>query len=284
MKFSEALHWGSSFLEEKNLEKKVAEILLLHHTKKSRMQFLLQLDEYLTEEEQTRFIADLNAYVAGTPVQYLTGVEHFYGRTFSVNEEVLIPRPETEELVYHVLEKIKVKYGHDEKLRVVDIGTGSGIIAITLKLEYPALQMIAIDIAETSLEVAKNNAEKLQANVQFVQGDLLLPIIAKGEKVHLIVSNPPYIKSRDVEQLSPYVKDKEPRRALDGGEDGYDFYERIIEQSKKVLTENGMIAFEIGYEQGETVAELLKATYPNGTVEIIQDINGKDRIVTMNLS
>lgn len=281
MKRSEALHWASSFLEEKNLEKKVAEILLLHHTKQSRMQFLLELAHPLTEDEERGFIADLHAYARGTPVQYLTGVEQFFGREFNVNEEVLIPRPETEELIYHLLDKMRKKFGHDKVLRAVDIGTGSGIIAITLKLEYPTLEMMAIDIAEKSLQVAKKNANKHDADVQFFHGDLLTPLIEKGEKVDIIVSNPPYIKTADVDELSPYVKDHEPRRALDGGEDGYYFYERMIEQSKFVLKDNGIIAFEIGYDQGKAVEQMLLKMYPDANVEVINDINGKERIVIM---
>lgn len=281
MKRVEALHWGFSLLEEHGLEKKAAETLLLHHTKKNRLQLLQELHEPLTKEEEERYKADVYRYLNGMPVQYLTGVEQFYGREFYVNREVLIPRQETEELVDCVLQKITEMYGSEKKLRAVDVGTGSGVIAISLKLEYPALEMMATDISNESLDVAKKNALKHGAEIQFFQGDLLSPLIEAKQKVDLIVSNPPYIKSGDIEKLSPYVRDYEPRRALDGGETGVRFYERIVSESKQVLEENGMIAFEIGDGQGEYVKQLLLSAYPQANVDIILDINKKERIVIM---
>lgn len=200
-----------------------------------------------------------------------------------VNEEVLIPRPETEELIEGILKRRQEHFnGQGATLDVVDIGTGSGIIAITLALEDATLNVTATDIAVESLDVAKKNAQNLGAHsICFLQGDLLTPFSESGEKFDVIVSNPPYIPEAEIPTLSDIVKDHEPLRALVGGADGLDFYRKFMEQLPLVVKEHALIGFEIGAGQGEAVAAMLRAAFAEKAikVDIVFDINGKDRMV-----
>ncbi len=284
MKVYEALNWASSFLKKNDRDENAGELLLRHHMKLDRAQLFSRMQEMMPMETQSSFIFNVHKHVAGIPVQYLMGKEEFYGRSFFVSEEVLIPRPETEELVVGVLDRVKNHFAGrlgsaDEKLSVVDVGTGSGAIAITLALENSLLNVHATDIAGESLEVAMDNAEALGAEVAFLQGDLLLPFIEQDIKVDVVVSNPPYIPQKEYEGLSTVVKDFEPYRALVGGVSGLEFYERFMDELPKVLKERAIVAFEVGMGQGEAVKVLLEKTFPQSTVEVVLDINGKDRMV-----
>lgn len=197
-----------------------------------------------------------------------------------VNPNVLIPRPETEELLVAVLNKIDQHFASSSSpLQAVDIGTGSGVIAITLKLERPNLIVSATDLSFEALSVARENATQLEADIEFYQGDLFEPFEKTEMKFDLVLSNPPYIPDGDKQQLSDVVKYYEPATALFGGEDGLDYYRRLAQDLPKRLNDRALIAFEVGIGQAEAVAYLLEAQFPNGTTEIIADINGKDRIV-----
>jgi len=280
-KIYEALKWASSFLEEHQRDNNVGEIVLQHLLKRNRTQLLTGMHDPLTNEQWEEFQTLLEQHVNGQPIQYLLGVEQFYGRTFKVNEEVLIPRPETEELVEGVLQRIEKMWSANEKLELIDVGTGSGAIAITLALENANLHVHTIDIAQESIDVAKSNAETLGANVTFWHGDLLNPFLENGQKLNVVVSNPPYIPYQDWTELSDLVKEHEPFRALVGGEDGLDFYRRFAKDLPKVLQNKALVAFEVGVGQGEDVAGLLQTSFPAAKVEIVHDINGKDRMVFM---
>ncbi|KMJ59309.1 SAM-dependent methyltransferase [Bacillus sp. LL01] len=283
MKVYEALNWASSFLKKNDRDENAGELLLRHHMKLDRAQLFSRMQEMMQMDTQSSFIFNVHKHVAGIPVQYLMGKEEFYGRSFFVSEEVLIPRPETEELVVGVLDRVKKHFSttdtDGEKLSVVDVGTGSGAIAITLALENSRLAVKATDIAGESLEVAIDNAEALEAEVEFLQGDLLLPFIEQDIKVDVVVSNPPYIPQKDYDGLSTVVKDFEPYRALVGGVSGLEFYERFMDELPKVLKERAIVAFEVGMGQGEVVKALLEQTFPQAIVEVVLDINGKDRMV-----
>lgn len=279
VKVYEALKWASSFLMENERDANAGELLLQHYLKQTRSQLLANLHDELSAEKLEQFKAGVTQHVKGKPIQYIMGTEEFYGRTFHVNEEVLIPRPETEELIYHTVRKFPDIFGKDQKLHMADIGTGSGAIAITMKLEVPSLEVTATDIAAPSLEVARKNAESLEADVQFIQGDLLLPFIQRNRKVDILLSNPPYIPDEDEKMMSAVVTDHEPHRALFAGVDGLDFYRRFMEQLPQVLQVPGLIGFEVGVGQGKAVAALLKETFRRAEVSIENDINGKDRMV-----
>jgi release factor glutamine methyltransferase len=281
-KVYEALKWASSFLREANRDENAGELLLRHHLKMSRAMLFSSMQEQLDEKLKEQFVKDVQAHAAGMPVQYIIGSEEFYGRTFQVNKEVLIPRPETEELVEGVIERVREQFG-EEEFDLIDVGTGSGAIAITLALELPNAKVTAIDIAEPSLEVARKNAQLLGASVSFLRGDLLQPFIKQAKKVNVVVSNPPYIPDKEVDILSPIVREHEPMRALAGGEDGLDFYRRFMEELPLVIKEKGLIAFEVGAGQAHAVASMLEKTFPQAVVEVVYDINGKDRMVFARL-
>ena len=277
----EVLHRASVFLEKHNREPKVAEILILHHTGFSKTELLLNLPEPIDQQTLTKLEADLKTHATtGKPVQHLTGTEHFYGRQFTVNEHTLIPRPETEELVQHILMKTA---DAPRPLKILDIGTGTGVIPITLKLEDPTLTIDASDISIEALTVAKQNASHLGAEITFDQSDFLQKWLGTGKQFDLIVSNPPYIAYEEREHLSDTVKNFDPELALFTGHDGLAAYQQIISQAKTVLAPNGQLAFEIGHNQAEAVEQLIKKTFPQADIEVIKDINNKDRIIFSRL-
>lgn len=279
MKIYEVLNWASLFLEEANRESKVAEILIRHHLGLSRQEWLLSLREPIPEDKLIQIKTDIKKHAeTGIPVQHLTGYEEFYGRSFQVNRDVLIPRPETEELVAAVKEYLASKRG--EPVRIVDIGTGSGIIAVTLALELDNAEVFATDISERALKVAEQNAAQLHAKISFWQGNFLSPLMKETTSFDVIVSNPPYIAKSEASELSDTVRNFDPELALFAEEDGMEAYYRIIEQVKQMpLKEDTLLAFEIGYTQGELVKEYIQQVFPDSHVKIRQDINGKDRIV-----
>jgi release factor glutamine methyltransferase len=276
----EALKWASSFLKENKRDENAGELLLKYLLDMDRSQLLANQRLEIGDKVRMEFVRGITDHVHGTPIQHIIGYEEFYGRRFKVNGNVLIPRPETEELVYYMLEKMKKHFaGIDEELKLADIGTGSGAIAATLKLEHPALSVMAVDISSSALEVARRNAVELDAEVAFYEGDLLQPLIAAGVQLDVLVSNPPYIPLTDLPELADVVKDHEPHSALFGGEDGLDFYHRFMEELPQVMKEKFLIGFEIGVGQGEAVAAMLRKAFPSAAVEVIHDINGKDRMV-----
>lgn len=206
----------------------------------------------------------------GYPINYLIGKKNFYGRDFYLEEGVLIPRFETEILIENIL-----NLGVDFK-NVLDIGCGSGIISITLALEMPKSNVLGVDISKLALDVSNRNKEILKArNCEFKESNLYSSV--KGKKFDLIVSNPPYINKEDMKLLDERVK-KEPELALYGGEDGLEFYRAIIEKSHEHLNENGYIAFEIGYDQGESLKEFL-SNNDYIDINLIKDYNEFDRCV-----
>lgn len=274
----EVLKRASLFLEENDREPRFAELLLQHHLGLSRSAFYLNMREPIPEEVYQAFQADLEKHVnTGVPLQHLTGYEEFYGRRFQVNESVLIPRPETEELVQQTIAAVTLK--ENQKVRIVDVGTGSGIIAITLALELPEAEVFATDISEAALQVARANAKRLEAHVTFLQGDFLEPLIERQLPVDILVSNPPYIAETEREELQDTVKNFDPDLALFAADEGLAAYKKIVKQAAKLINRYGWIAFEIGHMQGEAVKQLVVESFPDSNVEIIQDINGKDRIV-----
>ncbi|PWW31164.1 release factor glutamine methyltransferase [Cytobacillus oceanisediminis] len=279
MKVYEALNWASSFLKTANRDENAGELLLQHFMQMSKASFLANLREDLQPEILNAFQEAVHAHAAGQPVQYIIGSEEFYGRTFLVNENVLIPRPETEELVYHALQRIPKLFGDADGLQLADIGTGSGAIAVTMKLENPELYVTATDIYGPTLRLAKENAERNSAEIEFVQGDLLQPLISQGKRFDIILSNPPYIPDRDVEWMSDIVTKHEPHRALFAGEDGLDLYRRFMEELPAVLKERAIVGFEVGTGQSKDVSALLQQAFPNAKIETVYDINGKDRMV-----
>ncbi len=280
IKIFEALKWASSFLKKYERDENAGELLLRSILGMSRASLFAEQRMILAEEARQKFEAAVKEHAAGRPVQHILGYEEFYGRQFLVNEHVLIPRPETEELILAVLERIDKHFGPlSTGLKAADIGTGSGAIAISLKLERPGLDVAATDISPDALVMARKNADLLGADIDFLQGDLLVPLMDKAMKWDIVLSNPPYIPDEEEQELSEVVRDHEPHGALFGGADGLNFYRRFAKDLPKVVNEKALIGFEIGAGQGKAVANLMMEAFPQGTTEIINDINGKDRIV-----
>lgn len=252
-----------------------AEVLLADVLDMERVKLYVNFDRPLSESEVNNYRELVIERTKGTPVAYLVGKKEFMSLEFKVTPEVLIPRPETEHLVEKALEEIEA-FGSD-KITVVDIGTGSGAILISLiQLADQQLKGIGVDISPEALQIAAENAKFHQVNqqIEWRSGNLLEPI---EKEVELIVSNPPYVPSNQWEELPPEVK-KQPKLALDGGEAGLDFYHRLADEAKRKLAKSGIIILEVGIKQAGQVAELLKeAGFTE--VEIKTDYNDIERVV-----
>ena len=227
------------------------------------------LKKYLSEE---KLEAGLKRLENGEPVQYIVGNVDFYGLTMNVNPCVLIPRFETEELVSRTINYIKEYF--DKPVSIVDLGTGSGCIAITLKTKLPQCSVSAVDISNDALKVAKENATNNNAEINFYHGSMLEPLT---QKYDVIISNPPYISKN--EEIMNIVKNNEPNIALYADNEGLEHYENILSNARQYVNEKSLIAFEIGWWQGEKIIQLAKTYFPNSYISLEQDLQEKDRFV-----
>lgn len=255
---------GTEFLRRAGVKTPAldAEVLLRHLTGQSREEFYRNLPLPWLPDSDPRWREMLNRRASGTPVAYITGEKEFYGLTFQVTPAVLVPRPETEILVQRALELFQEKR-LPPNAWVLDIGTGSGAIAVTLAVNLPKIQVTATDISVDALSVARANARRhqVQSRLHFETGDLWPPegsAPADGLKFNLVVSNPPYIEAEQIAQLSPEVR-HEPTLALDGGPDGLSVYRRLISGLKKYMLPQGWVLLEVGADQADHVSELLAA-------------------------
>jgi release factor glutamine methyltransferase len=273
LKVYEAIALGAKELESVCPNPRLeSELLLSHSLRIDRVKLAIKRDEVLKEEELERFLKYIEKRKSRIPYQYIVKKQHFMGFEFYVDERVLIPRPETEILVEEALKRMK------SGDLILDIGTGSGAIAISIAKLFPDCKVYAVDVSEEALEVAKYNAEKLGVaeKIIFIKSDIFSNI-PQDVKFDLIVSNPPYIKKAELENLQEEVK-KEPILALDGGEDGLFFYKRIIPDCKFYLKKGGRGLFEIGYGQREEVEKIF---LENGfdEIEVIKDLAHIDRVI-----
>ncbi|NLM24980.1 MAG: peptide chain release factor N(5)-glutamine methyltransferase [Firmicutes bacterium] len=273
----ELLNLGSGYLEQQGCPtpRLDAEVLLCHVLNMDRVQLYVNFDRPLevSEIDQYRYLIGWRG--RRVPVSYLLGKREFYSKEFKVTRDVLIPRPETEILVEQAIKLVQPFI----MPRVIDLGTGSGVIAVSLALQISEIQVLAADISSQALAVAQENATLLgvEEKITFLQSDLFQKI--PNDKYHLICSNPPYIPTKDLSTLEPEVR-LEPKIALDGGIDGLDFYRRIIAQAPEYLISGGHLVLEIGWDQGAKVIELGRtAGFVN--CQIIPDYAGKDRVVTL---
>ena len=280
-KIYKAQNRAFSLLEEKGVDSGSVRLLLQHITGFSHAALLANLQSELTEIESKQFWQQIDELAEGKPIQYVIGYESFYGRIFTVDEHVLIPRPETEELVYGALER-KKRLFKNQDLKCADIGTGSGAIAVTMKLECPTLHVTATDISRDALNIAEKNATDLQAEIQFRQGDLAEPLA--NEKWDIILSNPPYIGQDEVAEMTASVFTHEPHLALFADEDGLACYRKLANELPSIMKIPGLIGLEIGYLQGEAVKALFHEAFPDAVIDIVQDINGKDRMIFCELN
>ena len=278
MKYRELYSQGIEKLSSENIpDAKVdARILLEYACKTDRNALFLHGDMEVKDEDEKTYLELLSKRIMHIPLQYLTGEQEFMGLTYKVNESVLIPRQDTECLV-----EIVLKHLHDG-MRILDMCTGSGCILISLLHYSNDCEGVGVDLSEEALNVARDNAERLsnngisdKMNVNFVHSDLFENIDGNFD---IIVSNPPYIKTEVIKGLMPEVRDYEPMMALDGMEDGLYFYRKIISSAKEHLSRGGQLFFEIGYDQGQEVSDLMrKEGYTD--VEVLKDLAGLDRVV-----
>ena len=275
MTVRELIRQSEAMLDEQNKDCNVPKVLFYHLANKEPHELYLMMDEEVDEELLKAFHEGMQRYMNGEPIQYIKGKETFFSRDFIVNENVLIPRYETEELVENILYRIDDYFEDYESIDLCDVGTGSGAIAISLALEEPKLKVVATDISEEALVVARENAKELEADVEFYQGDMLEPLIERNIKVDIFVSNPPYIPvDQNIESV---VKDNEPHVALFGGVDGMYFYDVILSNASKILKDKNIILFEHSHSKKNEMLALANKYFPNGKSEVIKDLNGKDR-------
>ena len=275
--YRQVIRQAAQMLLEHDKSEQLAKLFMLELTRELDIDLYQEYETEISENLREQFWGGIHRMLAEEPMQYILGYEWFYGHQFDVNPDVLIPRPETEELVANVLGLVDEYRSRKNHLTVVDVGCGSGAIAITLKLEEPSLTVLASDISETALEVAKHNADKLHAQIEFMQGSMLKPLVDSGRKVDVIVCNPPYIPAN--EEIETTVKEFEPNVALFGGNDGLKFYRMVFDDCLSVLSEDGFMAFEIGYDQKQALLEEVNRRFPNAKAEVLTDINGKDRML-----
>ena len=273
------LKTAETTLREKGIEDARADVMLLseHFLGVDRTAYLLHASEKADPGKAEAFLDAVRRRCSGIPVQYITGNAWFMGHSFQVNEHVLIPRQDTEILAEEAVRAIRDAKGGI--LRVLDLCTGSGCIAVSLALSCPEIECTASDLSKEACRIAMQNAGMLKADrVRIVCRDLFGKE-EQAEVFDLIVSNPPYISSGEIEALESEVKDQEPRLALDGGTDGLDFYRRIAREAPAHLRDGGLLMMEIGWDQARAVESLLEA---NGFSDIrtIQDLAGLDRVVS----
>ena len=276
MTYRECYEQGCRTLQAAGIEEATldARLLLEAVCGTDRNDLLVHGEQPVMPQAEEKYLHWIRQRAEHIPLQQLTGEQDFMGLTFSVNEHVLIPRQDTEILVEEVLKEL-----HD-RMRILDMCTGSGCILLSLLHYSNDCEGLGVDLSAEALEVAGRNVLKVLTpekaeHAHFLQSDLFEKV---EEKFEIIVSNPPYIASAEVEKLMPEVRDHEPRMALDGTEDGLHFYRRIIKEAGKHLVNSGMLFFEIGYDQGQAVSELMRAGGYR-EVQVVQDYAGLDRVV-----
>ncbi|MEO5930082.1 MAG: peptide chain release factor N(5)-glutamine methyltransferase [Candidatus Kapaibacterium sp.] len=269
------INWGADYFKQKRIDspRLTIELMLAHVLKLTRFELYLQFDRPLKDNELDELRGMVKRRVAHEPLQYILGESHFYRRVFEVAPGVLIPRPETELLVEEALRR------QPHSLRCLDVGTGSGCIGITVALERPETEVIAIDVSAAALEVAARNAERLGArNITFRPVDIFDDAAVRElGSFDLVISNPPYIPSAEIPTLQAEVRDHEPVEALTDGGDGYRFYRRFAELAPRLLRDGSSFFLEIGFGQAGRLRDLFERS--GLTVSILTDLDRIERIL-----
>ena len=274
MTIKQAITKGMIMLKSNNVEspKLKARLLLQYVLDKPRQYIIVYDNKEIDKQQQWQYFVNIEKLTKGVPLQHITHRQEFMKMDFFVDENVLIPRPDTEILVEEVI-KIAQKYNSP---RILDLCTGSGAIAISLKKFVPNADITAVDISEKALEIAQKNAKKLETKINLLKSDLFDKLDSK--KFDIIVSNPPYIRKDEIKKLSEEVQ-KEPKIALDGGEDGLDFYRIITEQAINYLKTGSFLCFEIGYNQKNDVIKIIEDEQNYKNTYCKKDLYGNDRII-----
>ncbi len=290
MDFRAALKHGIAQLRAAHVtsDTLAAELLLLHATKRERTYVYSHPEAELSAEEVREYQKLLDKRASGVPVQHLTGRQEFWGLTFEVTPDVLIPRPETEHLIEVALDRLALRELHAWRpnkndgagLRIADVGTGSGCIVIALAKELPAAEFVAIDVSPAALAVAERNAARLGYSgcIRFSESDLFSASSLSSSQFDLVVSNPPYVGRREAASLATEVRDHEPELALYGGEEGYEFYGDLIAQTAEHLKQGGLIVLELGHDSLPAVQPLLDAPHWKNAA-ITNDLAGIPRVI-----
>lgn len=268
MTVEELIIYGKKYLHSTHVKMLLADLLNVNP-----LELLNCLDNEVSEDIINEFKKRIEAMQSDKPIQYVIGNVNFYGNKFQVNENVLIPRFETEELVENTINYISEIFPNTN-LKVIDLGTGSGCIGITLKKKIPQLDVTLLDISPEALQVASTNAKNLEVDVTLIQNDMLDNI---KDTYDIIISNPPYIKTNEV--IEDIVKNNEPHLALYAGIDGLDCYHKIIKEAKYRLNHPYLIAFEIGESQKDDVINLVKDSLPQATIISKKDMQDRDRMI-----
>lgn len=277
---SSLLNWTINYFKSKGIEsaRLDAEVLLSHVLGQKRIYLYVHFDEPMEQKELAKFREFVAKRARHIPVAYILGEREFMGLNFKVTPDTLIPRPDTEILVENVIAKAAEYFEDKDRYNIVDIGTGSGAIILSLLKNLPKAQGFTVDISAKAIEVAKQNAINLEVadRCQFFVGDLFAPVMEK--RFDIIVSNPPYIPQKDIETLDIDVKEYEPLSALTDNGDGLSYYQRLLSEGMRYLVDTGLIALEVGIYQAESVKALAEK-YGWQNIEIIKDYAGIDRVV-----
>lgn len=277
MKIKELIIYGKNLLEKNDIEDSfiISKILAEFILEMDKTKIIINEEKEITEEQKTRYYLALIEIVQGMPVQYITNKQEFMKLKFYVDDNVLIPQPDTEILVEEV---INIAKESKECLNILDMCTGSGCIGVSIAKNLENANVVMSDISTKALEIAKKNYAQNISNrkvAKFVESNMFEKIEGKFD---IIVSNPPYIETKEIENLSEEVK-KEPRIALDGGKDGLDFYRILISEAYKYLNDNGYLCMEIGYNQKEAVVRLIEQSGKYKESYCKKDLAGNDRII-----
>ncbi len=268
MTVEELIIYGKSKIHSDHAKMLLADLLNINS-----LELLNYLQTQVSKEIEEEYKKKVDLVKVKNPIQYVIGNVNFYGNIFEVNKNVLIPRFETEELVENTLYYIN-NYFNPYDLSIIDLGTGSGCIGITLKKKLPKSDVTLVDISPKALEVARKNATNLDANVNIIENDMLNGLT---DKYNIIISNPPYIKTD--EEIEDIVRDNEPHLALYGGIDGLDYYKQILESAKTKVKDYYLIAFEIGDTLKNDVEKLAKINFPLANIVAKKDLQGRDRMI-----
>lgn len=260
------------FFAKQHIHSDHAKILLAELLNKNPLELLNYLSEIVPEEKVELYKKEVLALEEGKPLQYVIGNVNFYGNTFYINENVLIPRFETEELVEQTINYAKKFF--TEPVDIIDLGCGSGVIGLTLEKKLSTNSVDLVDISEKALEVSHRNCEKLSSKANLIHSDMFKKVTKQYD---IIISNPPYIK--EDEEIEEIVKNNEPHLALYAGVDGLDCYKKILNNISIHMKEQCLIAFEIGMTQAEAIIELVKENLPTAKVEVKKDLSEKDRML-----
>ena len=285
MTILEALNQATQILREKKIAnpRSTSEIFLSSILNLKRVDLYLNKDRILTEKENEKLNLYLQQRIFGKPIQYTTGEVGFFGYDFKIDERALIPRPETETLVNEIIQYFKDRKKDCEALKIIDIGTGSGAIAVTLANELRNSLVYATDISKEALELALENAVKneVEQRIEFICGDLFEPLKGKNleNSIDCIVSNPPYVKDSEFENLDKEIRDFEPKVALLSGEEGIDFHTKIAEESVNYLKSCGLLAFETGLGDAERLALFVSSNNSYENIKIVKDLAEIKRVV-----